>query len=77
LPTGTPTPAPTPTPLPSPTSSPTITPEFTCECGSDLYNCGDTANSRSFARACYAYCMMVVGYDVHDLDRDNDGRVCE
>lgn len=46
--------------------------EPTYECSYNAYNCGDFS-SRSAAWDVFNYCMDQVGYDVHDLDRDDDG----
>lgn len=59
-----------------------VTPEVTrstsavCSCSSNLYNCIDF-RTRADAQACYDYCWRTVGYDVHRLDGNQDGRVCE
>lgn len=47
-----------------------------CDCSGNTLNCGDFA-SGSEAHACYDYCMATVGSDVHQLDRDGDGLMCE
>jgi len=73
------TPRPTPTTVPTATPlrpTPTPTEPSVCDCSSDLYNCSDFATQMQ-AQACYNYCMQVVGYDVHKLDRDKDGLACE
>jgi len=64
------TPTPTITPRPPPTPIPT------CDCSGDIYNCTDFT-TQAAAQACYDYCMQEVGYDVHRLDRDDDGVACE
>lgn len=78
-----PSPTFTPSSTPLPTSTPTWTPTATitptvgpCNCSGDLYNC-PVFPSQIDAQACYAYCLLVVGVDVHDLDRDSDGLACE
>jgi len=47
-----------------------------CDCSGNLYNCSDFKAQRQ-AQECYEHCKKVKGYDVHKLDRDGDGRVCE
>jgi len=47
-----------------------------CYCASDAYNC-DTFIYQSSAQICYDECIRRVGSDVHELDGDGDGRVCE
>ena len=62
---------PTYTPTPRPTLAPVI-----CDCSDDLYNCPDFA-TQAAAQACYNYCVSQGHGDVHRLDRDKDGIVCE
>ena len=45
-------------------------------CNRNAYNCRDF-NSQSEAQACYAACLEIIGYDVHNLDGGGDGVVCE
>ncbi len=45
-------------------------------CGEDVYNC-DSYSSQEDAQQVYDFCMEDVGYDVHGLDNDGDGVVCE
>ena len=47
-----------------------------CDCSGNLYNCSDF-KTQAQAQACYDRCRRVKGRDVHKLDRDGDGRVCE
>ncbi len=47
-----------------------------CDCSRNLYNCSDFATQRQ-AQGCYELCKRVKGSDVHKLDGDMDGRVCE
>lgn len=47
-----------------------------CDCSGNRYNCSDFKTQRQ-AQECYEHCKRVKGYDVHKLDRDGDGRVCE
>lgn len=44
-----------------------------CVCTIDTYNCSDF-NSQSAAQSCFNKCGPA---DIHDLDSDGDGRVCE
>ena len=46
------------------------------DCSSDIYDCTDFAN-QEIAQITYSRCMNEVGYDVHNLDKDNDGKACE
>lgn len=47
----------------------------TYDCSSDVYNCGDFTTQVE-AQAVYDYCSPTAG-DVHRLDNDGDGVVCE
>ena len=47
-----------------------------CFCRSDRYNCNDFKTNWE-AQEAYECCMEKVGYDVHQLDGDLDGRACE
>ncbi len=47
-----------------------------CDCSGNRYNCSDFKSQRQ-AQECYDHCRQVKGRDVHKLDRDKDGRVCE
>lgn len=73
-PTATARPAATATPAPTPTTIPN--PSAPCPCVADTLNCGDFANQPA-AQACFDYCMATVGRDIHRLDRDGNGIVCE
>lgn len=76
------------TPTPMPPIEPTAMPERAveaiplapagpvCECGADTYKCDDFPNQAS-AQACFAYCNDQGAGDIHRLDRDNNGFVCE
>lgn len=79
-PTATNTPLPTSTSIPTNTPVPTATnqpPPGNCTtCAFDAYNCSDFA-TQAQAQACYDYCWDQVGYDVHQLDADDDGEACE
>jgi SH3-like domain-containing protein len=59
------------TPLPATTTSSAV-----CGCSGNIYNCSNFG-SQGAAQACYEYCLEQIGWDVHDLDRDNDGWACE
>ncbi|NLG65737.1 MAG: MBL fold metallo-hydrolase [Actinobacteria bacterium] len=88
--TATATSAPTPTATASATQGPTATATVTevptatttpmatpiCGCSGDLYNCSDFG-TRAGAQACYDYCLMQTGQDIHRLDSDGDGEACE
>lgn len=70
-------PAATPIPARSePVVLPTAPGAPVCQCSGDAYNCADFGSWRA-AQDCFEYCRQSVGYDVHDLDRDNNGIVCE
>jgi len=69
---GTDSPAAVPT---SPASRSTGAQSEPCGCSSNLYNCGDFS-TRQEAQSCFDYCMPTEG-DIHFLDSDEDGRVCE
>jgi uncharacterized protein YraI len=47
-----------------------------CTCSYNAYNCSDFALQQD-AQACYNYCLSQVGSDIHWLDDDGDGQVCE
>jgi micrococcal nuclease len=47
-----------------------------CDCSGNLYNCSDFTTQRQ-AQGCYERCKGVKGSDIHKLDRNKDGRVCE
>ena len=47
-----------------------------CSCQGDIYDCGNFG-SHDQAQACFNYCLQKEGWDVHKLDRDNDGIACE
>lgn len=47
-----------------------------CECRRNVYNC-DSFPTQTHAQLCFNYCMERTGHDVHFLDMDNDGFVCE
>lgn len=67
---------------PVPTSPPafiqptTVQPQAVCRCDGDAYNCSSFSR-HSTAQACFNYCLSVGAGDIHRLDRDNDGSVCE
>jgi len=62
-------PQPTATPVPGAVGG-------VCRCDSDRYNCGDFSGHDA-AQACYNLCLSLGKGDVHKLDRDGDGKVCE
>ena len=51
-----------------------IVPNFVC--GSDVYNCGNFTTHRD-AQNAYNYCLSQGKGDIHQLDSDGDGIVCE
>ena len=61
---------------PAPSTKSTIEP--ICDCSKDAYNCGDFPLSNgASANECYNYCKSIGKGDVHKLDKDKDGVVCE
>lgn len=75
LPTATPTMT-QPAPTPSHTATPTPTRDIGNLCAADIFNCTDFATQVE-AQAIYDHCMVIVGFDIHKLDRDGDGLACE
>ena len=74
-PTATTLPTFTPTPVPAlPTNTPQ--PQAVCDCSHDAYKCADF-DTQARAQACFDYCLSIGAGDIHKLDGDNDGRVCE
>ena len=76
----TPTPGPTPvTPAPpTPSPTPTSLSEPICDCSADHYDClGNVFSSQTAAQLCFDYCFREVGFDVHNLDPNLNGRACE
>jgi len=76
--TATPTPTPTPTQTPEPSPSPEPTPSLTPQeyvCSGDEYNCSDFETQEE-AQAAFEACGGPET-DIHNLDQDNDGIVCE
>lgn len=73
-----PVPAPTEAPAQrsAPISLPTAAPGPVCSCDGDQYNC-DSFSSWRQAQACHDYCVSIGRGDIHRLDRNNDGVVCE
>ena len=47
-----------------------------CDCSGNVYNCSDF-KTQAQAQECFDHCWRLKGRDVHKLDRDGDGRVCE
>lgn len=66
----------TPAPVRSQQIVPAPAPQAVCSCSGADYDCNDFG-SWAAAQDCFVYCLQTVGYDVHRLDRDNDGVVCE
>lgn len=63
--------------LPRPTTNNSTEPSATtCDCSSNIYNCG-SFRIQSEAQSCYKYCLNIGAGDIHDLDRNNDGNACE
>jgi hypothetical protein len=50
-------------------------PPYACDCSGDFYDCA-YFRSRSEAQHCFDYCLPRTG-DVHKLDENGDGLVCE
>lgn len=59
-----------------PTARPAPTDWPMCDCGGDLFNCADF-DTAGEAQACYEHCLVETGADVHLLDWDENGVVCE
>lgn len=66
---------PTRPPAPSPTLPPTSA--EVCDCSGDVYKCDDFKNTPFTGQACFNYCMEQGRGDIHRLDGDGDGLVCE
>lgn len=67
----------TSTTAPQPTATSTTQPPGGCSiCSYDAYNCSDFS-TQAEAQACFNYCWAQVGYDVHQLDADDNGVACE
>lgn len=45
-------------------------------CEANIYNCSDFSGRRE-AQSIYDFCFKEIKKDIHDLDRDGDGLVCE
>jgi len=58
-----------------PQPQPTIATEV-CDCNGNVYNCPDLKTQKE-AQECFNYCKQIGKGDIHKLDRDNDGVVCE
>lgn len=64
------------TPTPKPTTVAPASP--ICDCSGDRYNCADfPLSNKATAYSCYNYCMSLGRGDIHRLDRDGDGKMCE
>jgi hypothetical protein len=92
-PTFTPTAAPTDTPMPLHLATTIVLPSATqtapptaviptqassgpCDCNGPDLNCPDFKTHKK-AQACFDYCKSQGFGDIFNLDRDNDGKVCE
>ena len=72
------------TPIATSTLPPTYTPKpiatsvqvIVCVCSENTLNCTDFGTYHE-ALACFEYCLLVVGRDVHGLDADRNGIPCE
>jgi hypothetical protein len=53
----------------------TAAPAFVCDCSGNFYDCA-YFHSRDEAQGCFDYCLSRSG-DVHELDEDGNGIVCE
>ena len=69
-------PDPVDTKTPEQTNGDGTSEEVPCLCDGNSYNCSDFGSHQS-AQACFNYCQKIGRDDVHDLDRDGDGSVCE
>lgn len=50
---------------------------YSCDCQSNKYNCSDFVY-QSEAQQCFLFCKDTTVYDdIHELDKDGDGIVCE
>ena len=47
-----------------------------CDCSGNRYDCS-SFGTQSEAQSCFDFCLGQVGLDVHNLDVDGDGQVCE
>lgn len=47
-----------------------------CYCETNIYDCNDF-KTRQEARGVYECCLKMAGKDVHKLDNDKDGIICE
>ena len=52
-----------------------VLPANTYDCSSDVYNCGNFS-AQAEAQYVFDYCAKEAG-DIHQLDNDDDGKVCE
>ena len=74
---------PTFTPMPTSTAfsyvlPPTSPPSAFCSCSRDLYNCTNGSfQNYAQAKSCYDYCIAQGRGDIHGLDGDGDGEICE
>lgn len=68
-------PAPVAQPAPMPLA-PILANGSSCDCSGERYNCSDFAHHAE-AQGCFEYCVAQGAGDIHRLDRNNDGVVCE
>jgi len=72
--------APAPTPIPAPIAIPTpvvlVVQPDTCSCSADMYDCANFATTDD-AQACFWRCGALGAGDIHALDLDGNGMVCE
>lgn len=76
IPTATPTLTPTATVMPTSTPIPTPTLITSIVCNMDFYNCS-AFTTQNEAQYVFQFCLDIVGFDVHELDRDHDNIACE
>jgi len=72
-------PYPTFTTVPTSTRVPTFTPYgyAICDCSENLYNCDSFDSMNVSPQSCFDYCNSLGVGDIHQLDADEDGNVCE
>lgn len=56
--------------------APVLATGSSCDCSGDRYKCDDFAQHAE-AQGCFEYCLAQGAGDVHRLDKDGDGMVCE
>ncbi len=67
---------PTATVMPTNTPTPTSTPITGIVCNMDFYNCS-AFTTQNEAQYVFQFCLDIIGFDVHELDRDHDNIACE